>query len=343
MRLFSYILFIAIVFSSCQSARFARTDNLPLTADRDAEAYIRQYADLAMSEMRRTGVPASITLAQAVIESDYGRSRLARSGNNHFGIKCHNGWTGRRIYHNDDRRGECFRRYRDADESFRDHSDFLRQGSRYEFLFYLEPDDYVGWARGLKSAGYATNPRYAGMLIDMIEKNRLHRYDDMVISGRGNDRVRVTDDPGPEKARPKVKADDPAVKEELHEAGYVVERGKRVKTRNMLPYIVVREGDTVERLAVEFDMFGWELKQFNDLDDTAELQPGQILYLQMKRNRAERGKDYHVVKEGETMHSISQHYGIRLRVLYRKNRMEPGHEPVAGTELWLRKTKPEGL
>jgi len=343
MRLFSYIIFITIVFSSCQSARFARTDNLPLTADRDAEAYIRQYADLAMSEMRRTGVPASITLAQAVIESDYGRSRLARSGNNHFGIKCHNGWTGRRIYHDDDRRGECFRRYRDADESFRDHSDFLRQGSRYEFLFYLDPDDYVGWARGLKSAGYATNPRYAGMLIDMIEKNRLNRYDDMVISGRGNDRVRVTADPGPEKARPKVKADDPAVKEELHEAGYVVERGKRVKTRNMLPYIVVREGDTIERLAVEFDMFGFELKQFNDLDDNAELQPGQILYLQMKRNRAERGKDYHVVKEGETMHSISQHYGIRLRVLYRKNRMEPGHEPVAGTELWLRKTKPEGL
>lgn len=343
MRLLPYILFIAIVFSSCQSARFARTDDLPATADRNAEDYIRNYADMAMSEMRRTGVPASITLAQAVIESDYGRSRLARMGNNHFGIKCHNGWTGRRIYHNDDRRGECFRRYRDADESFRDHSDFLRQGSRYESLFYLEPDDYKGWARGLKSAGYATNPRYANMLIDMIEKNRLHLYDDMVISGRGYDRAHVTADMNTEKIRTEVKTDVLAVKEEPHEAGYVVERGKRVKTRNMLPYIVVREGDTIERLAVEFDLFGWELKQFNDLDDNAELQAGQILYLQMKRNRAERGKDYHVVKEGETMHSISQLYGIRLRVLYRKNRMEPGHEPVAGTELWLRKTKPEGL
>lgn len=343
MRLFSYILLIAIAFSSCQSARWARTDDLPATKDRNAEAYIRQYADMAMSEMRRTGVPASITLAQAVIESDYGRSRLARVGNNHFGIKCHNGWTGRRIYHNDDRRGECFRRYRDADESFRDHSDFLRRGSRYDFLFYLEPNDYRGWARGLKSAGYATNPRYANMLIDMIEKNRLHLYDDMVISGRGNDRARVTADINMEKARPKVKIAEPAVKEEPHEAGFVVERDKRVKTRNMLPYIVVREGDTIERLAVEFDLFGWELKQFNDLDDNDELKPGQILYLQMKRNRAERGKDYHVVKEGETMHSISQLYGIRLRVLYRKNRMEPGNEPAAGTELWLRKTKPEGL
>jgi LysM repeat protein len=343
MRLFYYLFFIAIVFSSCQSARWARTDDLPPAANKDAEQYIKEYADLAMSEMRRTGIPASITLAQAVIESDYGRSRLARVANNHFGIKCHNGWTGRRIYHNDDRRGECFRRYRDADESFRDHSDFLQQGSRYDFLFYLEPGDYRGWARGLKSAGYATNPRYANMLIDMIEKNRLHIYDEMVISGRGNDRALVSADISPEKARPVVKTDDPVVKEELYDEGYVIERGNRVKTRNMLPYIVVREGDTFESLAVEFDLFGWELKQFNELDDDAEPQAGQILYLQVKRSRAERGKDYHIVKEGETMHSISQLYGIRLRVLYRKNRMEPGYEPAAGTELWLRKTKPEGL
>jgi LysM repeat protein len=181
------------------------------------------------------------------------------------------------------------------------------------------------------------------MLIDMIEKNRLHLYDEMVISGRGNDPAMVSADISQEKARPVVKTDDPVVKEELYDEGYVVERGNRVKTRNMLPYIIVREGDTFESLAVEFDLFGWELKQFNELDDDAEPQAGQILYLQVKRSRAERGKDYHIVKEGETMHSISQLYGIRIRALYRKNRMEPGCEPAAGTELWLRKTKPEGL
>jgi len=313
-------------------------------ANRDAEQYIKQYADLAMSEMRRTGIPASITLAQAVIESDYGRSRLARVANNHFGIKCHNGWTGRRIYHNDDRRGECFRRYRDADESFRDHSDFLQQGSRYDFLFYLEPGDYRGWARGLKSAGYATNPRYANMLIDMIEKNRLHLYDEMVISGRGNERPRVNNNLDEREVTSiEVEAEKSTPPVELHDSQYVIEREGRVKTRNMLPYIIVREGDTFESLAREFDLFSGELKMFNELDDDAELQAGQILYLQVKRSRAERGKDYHIVKEGETMHSISQLYGIRLRVLYRKNRMEPGYEPAAGTELWLRKTKPEGL
>ncbi|MGM0666862.1 MAG: glucosaminidase domain-containing protein [Bacteroidota bacterium] len=334
---------MAILFSSCQSVRWAGTDDLPLAADRNAEAYIKQYADLAMSEMRRTGVPASITLAQAVIESDYGRSRLARVANNHFGIKCHNGWTGRRIYHNDDRRGECFRRYRDADESFRDHSDFLRRGSRYESLFYLRQDDYKGWARGLKSAGYATNPRYANMLIDMIERNRLHLYDEMVLSGRGNVRAKVLNPVSTEMIHKEVIKDDTARQPESNADRYVIERGKRVKTRNLLPYIVVREGDTFESLAREFDLFSRELQIFNDLDDNADLQAGQLLYLQMKRNRAERGKNYHIVKEGETMHSISQLYGIRLRVLYRKNRMEPGHEPDPGTELWLRKTKPEGL
>lgn len=343
MRLFSFILFMAILFSSCQSVRWAGTDDLPLASDRNAEAYIKQYADLAMSEMRRTGVPASITLAQAVIESDYGRSRLARVANNHFGIKCHNGWTGRRIYHNDDRRGECFRRYRDADESFRDHSDFLRRGSRYESLFYLRQDDYKGWARGLKSAGYATNPRYANMLIDMIERNRLHLYDEMVLSGRGNVRAKVLNPVSTEMIHNEVIKDDTARQPESNADRYVIERGNRVKTRNFLPYIVVREGDTFESLAREFDLFSRELQIFNDLDDNADLQAGQLLYLQMKRNRAERGKNYHIVKEGETMHSISQLYGIRLRVLYRKNRMEPGHEPDPGTELWLRKTKPEGL
>ena len=145
--------------------------------------YINKYKDLAVSEMKRTGIPASITLAQGMIESDFGRSRLAREANNHFGIKCHNDWTGPTIRHNDDRRNECFRKYRKPEESYYDHSDFLKSGSRYSALFYLDPADYKGWARGLKKAGYATNPDYANMLIRKIEEYNLYDFD----------RVQVTD------------------------------------------------------------------------------------------------------------------------------------------------------
>ncbi|HDZ40879.1 MAG TPA: LysM peptidoglycan-binding domain-containing protein [Bacteroidetes bacterium] len=343
MRVIPYILLLALLISSCHSARWSRTGTLPAGENPAIENYIKEYADLAMDEMRRTGVPASITLAQAAIESDYGRSRLALAANNHFGIKCHNGWKGRRIYHNDDRRGECFRRYRDVSESFRDHSDFLVQGSRYNFLFYLKQDDYRGWARGLKSAGYATNPRYADMLIDMIEKNDLHVYDQMVIGSKRQDQGKIYATLNTEKENGIKKTTDVSARTNLADDDYIIGRGSRVKVRNMVEYITISGNDTFDSLAGEFGLFSRELYMFNDLDDDAELREGQILYLHPKRNRAERGKEYHIVKEGETMHGISQLYGIRLRALYRKNRMEPGYEPPPGTELWLRKLKPEGL
>ncbi len=343
MKVIPYILLIALLFSSCHSARWARTGQVPADENPDVENYIKQYSDMAMSEMQRTGVPASITLAQAVIESDYGRSRLARLANNHFGIKCHNGWTGRRIYHNDDRRNECFRRYREANESFKDHSDFLLQGSRYDFLFYLEQDDYKGWARGLKSAGYATDSRYANMLINMIEENDLHVYDKMVLNGNRKERGKVYNALNTEKVDGIKKLDDTEVNYAIDNDKYIIEQSNRLKVKNMLEYITVTENDTFEDLAEEFGLLGWEIYRYNELDDDAELRPGQILYLQPKRNRAERGKEYHIVEEGETMYSISQNYGIRLRALYRMNRMEPGYEPPPGTELWLRKLKPEGL
>ncbi|MDZ7738573.1 MAG: glucosaminidase domain-containing protein [Bacteroidales bacterium] len=294
-----------------------------------------------MSEMRRTGVPASITLAQGIIESDYGRSRLAREANNHFGIKCHNGWKGRKIYHDDDRRNECFRSYKQVSESYYDHSDFLRQGSRYSFLFDLKPDDYKGWARGLKSAGYATNPRYARMLIDMISENNLHIYDQIALSNRDLDNVKGV-------AEMDISVDDEDIKK-LKEGNinsdeeFIIEKKSRVKTRNRIKYIRVRENDTFESLIEEFDLLRWELYRYNDLDEGDELYEGQILYLQPKRKKAAAGNDFHILKEGETMYDVSQLYGIRLKALYSNNRMEPGYEPPAGTELWLRKLKPEGL
>lgn len=303
--------------------------------------YINQYSALAMKEMRRTGVPASITLAQGIIESDYGRSTLAREANNHFGIKCHNGWKGRKIYHDDDKRNECFRSYRQVTESYYDHSDFLRQGSRYSFLFELQPDDYKGWARGLKSAGYATNPRYAQMLIDMISENDLHIYDHIAMSNkdidgiyRGGGNEILNDNSEIANIRESsIRTDDT----------FIIERENRVKTRNRIKYIRVRENDTFESLIEEFDLLRWELYRYNDLDEHDELYEGQILYLQPKRKKAAAGNDFHILKEGETMYDVSQLYGIRLNALYRNNRMESGYEPPAGTELWLRKLKPEGL
>jgi LysM repeat protein len=314
-------------------------------SDRDIANYIDTYSDLAMSEMRRTGVPASITLAQAVIESDYGRSRLAREANNHFGIKCHNEWKGPTIYHHDDRRNECFRKYRQVSESYKDHSDFLRQGSRYNFLFGLGRDDYKAWARGLKRAGYATNPRYDRMLIDMIEKNNLHVFDEMVISGgdRLRNEIDIAADMDDMSGPGRMEVENNRSFDDVIDDNFIVSRESRIKLRNRIEYITVSEDDTFDSLAEEFELLRWELYRYNDLDDDARLYPGQLLYLQPKRNRAEAGNDYHIIKEGETMYSISQQYGIKLKVLYEKNRMEPGYEPPPGTELWLRKLKPEGL
>ncbi len=167
-------LVLTILFVSCRTSRPVVTSS---GGEASAGAYIERYKDLAISEMKRTGIPASITLAQGMIESDYGRSSLAREGNNHFGIKCHSDWTGPAIRHHDDRRNECFRKYKQPEDSYFDHSDFIKSGSRYSFLFDLPSTDYKSWARGLKKAGYATNPDYANMLIRKIEENNLYYYD----------------------------------------------------------------------------------------------------------------------------------------------------------------------
>jgi len=314
---------------------------VPEHREPNMKEYINKYSLLAMSEMKRSGVPASITLAQGIIESDYGRSRLAREANNHFGIKCHNGWTGRKIFHDDDKRNECFRKYNNADESYIDHSDFLMRGSRYRFLFSLRPGDYRSWARGLKKAGYATNPRYADMLIDMIEKNDLHVYDEMVFSGKDISRIYAgSNDTGNTDSYSTERdfdSNEPGID------NFIISRKSRVEVRNRIEYIRVREGDTFSSLQEEFDLLGWELRMYNELDERDGIQVGRLLYLQPKRSKAARGNDFHIVKEGETMYSISQLYGIKLKALYKKNRMEPGYEPLPGTELWLRKLKPKGL
>jgi len=302
-----------------------------------ADDYINKYKELAVSEMKRTGVPASITLAQGMIESDYGQSRLAREANNHFGIKCHNDWTGPTIRHNDDRRNECFRKYRKPEESFYDHSDFLKSGSRYRALFDFAPTDYKAWAHGLKKAGYATNPDYANMVIRKIEENNLYYFD------RGNKVTNATS-----QSRPAVRASNIVQDSVIIEMAAPMVNGNvavsavsaRVMEKNRIQYIIVKDGDTEEKLEKEFQLLKWELARYNEIAGDLILVPGQILYLQPKRNTAEPGKEYHNCTEGETMYMISQKYGIKLKSLYALNRMDEGTEPVAGQKIWLRNIKP---
>jgi LysM repeat protein len=301
------------------------------------QEYINSYKDLAVTEMKRTGIPASITLAQGIIESDCGHSALAREANNHFGIKCHDDWTGPTIKHNDNSRNECFRKYRRPEESFYDHSDFLKSVSRYSFLFSFNSTDYKAWAHGLKKAGYATNPDYANMLIRTVEENSLWYYDRgynaSILPPQSNDTL---------KEPLRFHSADSSKKAIRYPGGNaaVLAHPPRVMENNRIQYIVVKDGDTREKLENDFQLLKWELSKYNELKNDFQLIPGQILYLQPKRDKAEPGKEFYNIAEGDTMYLISQRYGIKLKKLYDMNRMIEGTEPEVGKKIWLRNIKP---
>lgn len=270
------------------------------------EKYIEKYKDVAISEMKLYGIPASITLAQGILESGSGESYLATKANNHFGIKCHTDWDGKRVYHDDDKKNECFRAYKDPDESFRDHSLFLKNRSRYASLFEESPTDYKAWAKGLKKAGYATNPKYPKLLIDLIERYELHQYD---LDGYN------AEPHGEEKQIPVALIN--------------------VST-NGVKYILVEEGETLESIAAKTQERIKRLLKYNDLEWDAAIQPGDRIYIQPKRRKANREFQYHKTEPGETMHSISQKFGVRLDRLYIMNSMRVGEQPKVGTTLYLR-------
>lgn len=283
------------------------------------DEYVAKYSQWAVIEMNRSGIPASITLAQGVLESNNGNSTLATKGNNHFGIKCH-GWKGKKIIHDDDKKNECFRKYKSVAESFTDHTDFLMGSPRYSFLFELDQTDYKGWAKGLKKAGYATAPKYADMLIKIIEENELDQFD-------SGERRPVVADAGEGQELGDV--DD-----------FEVEVGaRRVLVRNRINYIIVKEGDTYQSLNEEFDMMPFELAKYNEIMRDSKFTKGQVLYLQPKRAKASVEYRFHTVEEGETMYAISQMYGIKLSKLLKMNLMEAGDEPEPGDVIHLRKKK----
>ena len=264
------------------------------------EDYIHKYRGIAVDEMKHYRIPASITLAQGLLESG---SELARKSNNHFGIKCGGSWDGRSVRHDDDARNECFRAYKHPKDSYRDHSKFLRSGARYAFLFRLKITDYKGWARGLKKAGYATDPQYANRLINIIELYDLDKYDH-----KG----------GLEWAEEFPNPHQPYL-------------------ANELLYVVARRGDTFKSLGKEFDISHRKLRKYNELPKDYVFRGGEIVYLEEKRRRATKDHIAYVVRSGDSMYSISQKFGVRLERLYKMNNMDPDSPaPKVGDILRLR-------
>ncbi|MDP1621953.1 MAG: glucosaminidase domain-containing protein [Bacteroidales bacterium] len=285
-------------------------------------AYILKFKDIAINEMRVYRVPASITLAQGILESNAGRSKLAVEANNHFGIKCHKEWNGMTIYHDDDVKNECFRKYNDPLESFRDHSKFLTQRERYKRLFELDIRDYKGWAHGLKSAGYATNPTYAQLLIKTVETFLLDRYDRTGFVETSN--IGLLDLNIAEK---KTGPQEFIVK-------YLGIDNRNIYENNRLNMIIAREDDNLYVIARDFNISVSKLLKYNDLPRVTALKPGQVVYLNNKRRKGE--FENHKVQKGESLYDISQLYGIRLKLLYKRNDLQIGAEPRAGAVLRLR-------
>lgn len=309
-----YFLFIIIFITTISSA----------VSQISREEYIERYQLLAIEEMNRSGIPASITMAQACLESGNGNSILSQKSNNHFGIKCKSTWTGKTVKHDDDEKNECFRKYNTVEESFIDHSDFLMNNPRYYSLFQLPPDDYVGWAHGLKMAGYATAPDYAQRLLKIIDEYQLYRLD-----------FKMTNE-----QLASLKHSKPRKKEVMDNLVIDPYQSHPITMRNNLKTVVVNEGDTYEILAQEFGIKAWELYKFNDHPEGYIPLKNEIVYIEAKHRKAGRkGMLTHRVEAGETMHYISQLYGLKLKPLYKRNKMIPGEEPHTEEIIFLRNNR----
>lgn len=274
------------------------------------EEYIEKYKDVAIEKMRTHGIPASITLAQGCLESGDGRSDLAVKANNHFGIKCHTDWKGDSYYKKDDDPGKsCFRKYDRVEDSFNDHSDFLRYRDRYASLFDLDITDYKGWAHGLKRAGYATDPQYAQRLIKIIEDYQLYRFDTPV---KGEKKLVLPPNPSALEAVKELKPAKSSI-------WYKYSRNRTLYVRNGVTYIIANEGDTYEQIAAEYNLFTRELLGFNDLKSGDKLAGGTVVYLEKKKKRAQRYQQYHIAEQGDNFYDLSQRYGIRMKDLLKYN------------------------
>jgi len=317
--LFSFLIFVLNTFSQISK-----------------QEYIKKYSPIAVSEMKRTGIPASITLAQGLLESGSGNSMLAKQANNHFGIKCHTSWKGPKIYKDDDKKHECFRKYGSVKESYDDHSNFLVKYSRYDFLFDLKPTDYKAWAKGLKKAGYATNPKYPQRLITLIEDYKLDEFDtysdakqqDLIAEYKEESKETKKDDSS-ENSTYVIKKRPKPVEDYEFQIGYDIHLNNNVK------YVIAKKGDTFDKITKKLEKMFWELPKYNELNKNTKLIQGQIVYIQPKRRKAE--KEYHIVKKGETLHTVSQIYAVKTKILRKYNKLTENQKIHAGDKIWLRK------
>ena len=297
------------------------------------EEYIKTYKDIAIREMKTHKIPASITLAQGLLESGAGNSTLAREAKNHFGIKCHKGWTGDTYTMDDDAKDECFRKYKNAEESFRDHSEFLCGRSRYAALFDLQITDYKGWAKGLKAAGYATNPKYAQLLIDRIELYDLTQYDKIAL---GQIKESDIEPIGPEAEEYFELAYSPEDKSVFPLADMTPE-GRFLYENNGVLFVFAKEGETPEGLVKAFGIKMKRFCQYNCLKHPEEMvfHSGDVVYLEKLRNKNWKAKKY-TVQEGETLRDVALRFAVKPNKILRKNGLKEGTRLHKGQVLWLR-------
>lgn len=320
-------------------------------------AYINEYKDIAIQEMIRTGVPASITLAQGILESSCGQSDLCKKSNNHFGIKCKNDWTGDRVFHDDDLKHECFRSYPNAAASFQDHSNFLKNRPYYQSLFQLNPTDYEGWAYGLKKAGYATEKDYAQRLIELIEKYNLNDYTEIALN-KEKQQQNIVQATVVEKENTTINTASPNNEiientSESHNNQSIVKVNESQKqptiettdsentsypegifTINHLKVIYATKGTALLSIATQYQINLSRLLEYNDLENEDILQKNQLIFLEKKLKKG--SKDFHTVKFNENLYTICQVEGVRLENILQYNKLEKTMQPLPGEKIYLR-------
>lgn len=302
-----------ILFCLFGSVVFAQNEVKPKLT---VEQYIEKYSAMAIEEMYRSHIPASITLAQGILESGNGNSRLATQANNHFGIKCKTTWKGQTMYEDDDAPQECFRKYDAAIDSYRDHSDFLMNNKRYAFLFDLDSKDYKGWAFGLKKAGYATNPQYPELLITFIEKHGLHKYDE-------------------------VKRSEEEEKELAEEKAEIIKTYGKEMMVNGVPAIIAKANESFAQIALNYDIKVYNLYKYNDLQKDDECLEGDTIYLKNKKNKAE--IETCVLGKGDNIHKISQRYAIKLDKILVRNSLVLNQQPAVGQIIYLNSKRSDNI
>lgn len=310
--------------------------------------YIDKYKEIAMTEMIDHKIPASITLAQGILESGNGNSELAKKSNNHFGIKCHKNWTGKRTYHDDDEKGECFRVYDSPADSYRDHSIFLATGQRYAFLFDLKITDYKAWAKGLKQAGYATLPTYANVLIRLIENYNLTQYDLLVVKGdfkKNQEKHKPKDEKqNPKDKKQKSKDKNQKSKDIIYKPFDIADAevvGKTaderyIRENNKVTFIYAREGESVAEMAAMLGIHKNKLVRYNNLGKRKVLKDNEIVYIEPKKNKSNRKYKYHTIQKGETLSYVSRLYAVKLKSLFKMNDMDENTILHVGDNIKLR-------